>query len=136
MPSCSSGERSTQLWKGIWHLQAPYKVKQLIWKAASETLPTLHNQLLRGMVKYACCLNCKSDGDNYLIVVGQGCLSSRDSHVIQDVLFIASSFLVCNSTHVKCLGNSVAHFLAKRAKLGNELQVWFESINVDIAPLF
>ena len=57
-------------------------------------------------------------------------------HVIQDVLFIASSFLVCNSTHVKCLGNSVAHFLAKRAKLGNELQVWFESINVDIAPLF
>ena len=57
-------------------------------------------------------------------------------HVIQDVLFISSNFLVCNSTHVKHLGNSVAHFLAKRAKLGNELQVWFESIPDDIAPLF
>ena len=57
-------------------------------------------------------------------------------HVIQDVLFIASGFQVCNFTHVQHLGNFVAHFLAKRAKLGNELQVWFESINVDIAPLF
>ena len=57
-------------------------------------------------------------------------------HVIQDVLFIAFGFWVCNFTHVQCLGNSVAHFLAKQAKLGNELQVWFESILDDIAPLF
>ena len=57
-------------------------------------------------------------------------------HVIQDVLFIASSFRVCNFTHVQLLGNSVAHFLAKSAKLGNELPVWFESILDDIAPLY
>ena len=57
-------------------------------------------------------------------------------HVIQDVLFIASGFRVCNFTHVQHLGNSVAHFLAKCAKLDNELQVWFESIPDDIAPLF
>ena len=57
-------------------------------------------------------------------------------HVIQDVLFIAFGFWVCKFTHVQRLGNSVAHFLAKRAKLGNELQVWFESIPDDIAPPF
>ena len=57
-------------------------------------------------------------------------------HVIQDVLFIAFGFRVYNFTHVQHLGNSVAHFLAKCAKLDNELQVWFESIPDDIAPLF
>ena len=36
---------------------------------------------------------------------------------------------------MKHLGNFVAHFLTKHAKLGNELQVWFESTPDDIAPL-
>ena len=55
-------------------------------------------------------------------------------HVIQDVLFIASGFLVCNSIHVKRLGNFVAHFLARQCRTGDELHVWFDSILEDIAP--
>ena len=78
-----------------------------------------------------------SEGDAEIIIKS---LLARDvshpeyGHVIQDVLFIASGFRVCNFTHVKRY--SVAHFLAKHAKLGNELQVWFESIPDDIASPF
>ena len=38
-------------------------------------------------------------------------------------------------THVKRVSNSVTHFLAKRSKSGNELQVWLGSIPDDLAPL-
>ena len=79
------------------------------------------------------------EGDAEIIIrslLARDVSHSEYGHVIQDVLFFAFGFRVCTFTHVKCLGNSVAHFLAKRAKLGNELQVSFESINVDIAPLF
>lgn len=37
-------------------------------------------------------------------------------HVLQDILVLATAFRVCNFTHVKCLGNSVAHFLVKCKK--------------------
>ena len=80
-----------------------------------------------------------SEGDAEIIIKS---LFARDvshleyGHVIQGVLFIASGFQVFNFPHDKRLGNSVAHFLAKCAKLGNELQVWFESILDDIAPPF
>ena len=37
--------------------------------------------------------------------------------------------------HVRHLGNSVAHFLARRSKSSNELQIWIKSILDDLAPL-
>ncbi|XP_075642157.1 uncharacterized protein LOC142613591 [Castanea sativa] len=42
-------------------------------------------------------------------------------HVIQDSLLLASHFRVCTFTHVKRLGNSVAHLFARHSKSGNEL---------------
>ena len=36
---------------------------------------------------------------------------------------------------MKRLDNSVANYLAKKSKSGEELQVWIESISDDIAPL-
>ena len=42
-------------------------------------------------------------------------------HVIQDTLVLASEFRICKFTHVKHVGNTVAHFLARRSKSGNEL---------------
>ena len=54
-------------------------------------------------------------------------------HVIQDIL--AQNFWVCNFAHVKHLGNSIAHFLARHSKSGSKLQVWINSIPDDIAPL-
>lgn len=56
-------------------------------------------------------------------------------HVIWDILVLATEFWVCKFNHVKCLGNFVAHFLARCSKSGKELQVWIESIPNDIAPL-
>ena len=37
--------------------------------------------------------------------------------------------------HVKRSGNQVDHHLARHSKSGCELQVWFDSIPKDIAPL-
>nr|POE51000.1 putative ribonuclease h protein [Quercus suber] len=55
--------------------------------------------------------------------------------VILDALELARGFRSCNFVHVNRLGNSVAHFLARSSKSGNELQVWMESVPGDIAPL-
>ena len=56
-------------------------------------------------------------------------------HVITDVLSLATDFQFCSFSFVKRIGNVVAHYLARSSKSGNELQVWFNSIPVDIAPL-
>ncbi|XP_075670205.1 uncharacterized protein LOC142639967 [Castanea sativa] len=55
--------------------------------------------------------------------------------VINDSLMLASGLRFCNFAHVKQLGNLVAHFLARKSKFGNELQVWMESVPDDIAPI-
>ena len=54
--------------------------------------------------------------------------------IINDSLSLASGFRFCNFTHVKRLGNSVAHFLARKSISGSELQVWMKSVPDDIAP--
>lgn len=41
--------------------------------------------------------------------------------IINDSLRLASGFRFCNFAHVKRLGNSVAHFLARKSRSGNEL---------------
>ena len=56
-------------------------------------------------------------------------------HVIQDSLALATEFRFCKFEHVRHLGNSVAHFLARRSKSSNELQIWIKSILDDLAPL-
>ncbi|XP_030924892.1 uncharacterized protein LOC115951908 [Quercus lobata] len=53
-------------------------------------------------------------------------------HVLQDSLVLANDFRICDFVHIKRIGNSVAHFLARRAKSGNELQVWLKAIFEDI----
>ena len=78
------------------------------------------------------------EGDAEIIIrsrLARDVSHSEYGHVIQDVLCFAFGFRVCTFTHLKCLGNSVAHFLAKRAKLGNELQIWYESTLDDTTPL-
>ena len=54
--------------------------------------------------------------------------------IINDSLSLASGFRFCNFTHVKQLGNSVAHFLARKSISSSELQVWMESVPNDVAP--
>ena len=54
--------------------------------------------------------------------------------IINDSLTLASGFCFCNFAHVKRLGNSVAHFLARKSISGSVFQVWMESGPDDIAP--
>ena len=64
LPSSSSGGGNKQIWKGIWNLQVPHKVKHLMWRAANKALPTLHNLWHRKVVTLTYCPYCKSDGED------------------------------------------------------------------------
>ena len=58
--------------------------------------------------------------------------------ILNDFLVLAGDICVCFFfffSHVKRLGNFVAHFLARHSKSSNKLQVWIESIPDDIALL-
>ena len=83
-------------------------------------------------------VQCIMEGDAEVIIKA---LRQKDSshpeygHVIQDVLFLASDFQSCCFYHVKRIGNLIAHCLARNSKSGSELQVWYNTILEDIAPL-
>lgn len=49
------------MWNGIWSLQVPHKVKNLMWKAVNEAIPTLYNLWMRRVVQSMSCLGCFSD---------------------------------------------------------------------------
>ena len=63
-PSSSSNSRGKSLWKGIWNLQAPQKVKHLLWRAANEAIPTVLNLWKRRVVNSVCCPMCKSNTED------------------------------------------------------------------------
>ena len=49
-PGCSNNSKMTAIWKVIWNLQCPNKVKHFMWRACRNVLPTkqclLHRKLL------------------------------------------------------------------------------------------
>ena len=47
------------MWKGVWNLQVPQKVKHMLWRVANESIPTLYNLMYRNVVKSTYCPNCK-----------------------------------------------------------------------------
>ena len=47
------------LWKKIWGLQVPNKVKHLAWKACRDLLPTKTNLIHRKVITESCCDVCK-----------------------------------------------------------------------------
>ena len=78
------------------------------------------------------------EGDAEIVIsaLKDGSTSNLEfGHIIQDPLVLANDLRLCIFSHVKRLGNTVAHYLARKAKSGNELKVWIESIPDDIAPL-
>ena len=66
LPYTSSRGGSRHLWKSIWDLQVPHKVRHLIWRAANDALPTLHNLMRRKVVNSTYCPMCKFDGEDLI----------------------------------------------------------------------
>ena len=64
LPSSSSAGVNSIVWKSIWNLQVPHKVKHLLWRAANEALPTLYNLWRRKVVTSIYCPFCKSNGED------------------------------------------------------------------------
>lgn len=60
LPNCSDSERRSQMWKGIWSLQVPHKIKHLMWKVANEAIFTLYNLWRWQMVQSVYCPGCNS----------------------------------------------------------------------------
>ena len=60
----SSAGINSLVWKTIWNLQVPHKVKHMLWRAANEALPTLYNLWRRKVVTSTYCPFCKSDGED------------------------------------------------------------------------
>ena len=69
-------------------------------------------------------MDCIFKGDAEVIIQA---IRNKDSthpeygHVINDVLSLARDLQFCSFSHVKCMGNLVAYFLARSSKSGNEL---------------
>ena len=48
------------MWKGIWNLQVPHKVKHTLWRASNEAIPILNNLLRRNVINSVYRPNCKA----------------------------------------------------------------------------
>ena len=61
LPNCSDPSKRKHMWKGIWSLQVPQKIKHMLWKAANNAIPTLFNLWKRNVVKTVVCPSCDSE---------------------------------------------------------------------------
>ena len=89
--------------------------------------------------KEMCIFEATVEGDAEIVIsaLKEGSTSNSEfGHIIQDSLVLANDLRLCAFSHVKRLGNIVAHYLARKAKSGNELQVWIESTRPRVSRLF
>ena len=61
------------LWRGVWTLRTPNKVKHFIWRACNNSLPTMDNLFHRQIMASDHCNICKTYPEDILHVVW-GCL--------------------------------------------------------------
>ena len=54
------------LWKGIWKLRVPGKIKHFLWRACSDYFPTKHNLWKRRIVPNEVCEICNSHPETVL----------------------------------------------------------------------
>ena len=57
--SSRNTEADTKLWKGIWSLRVPNKVKNLLWCACRDALPTRANLVRRTIIDDPLCARCQ-----------------------------------------------------------------------------
>ena len=57
------------LWKKIWALECPNKVRNLIWRACHNSLHSKCNLLRRRLISEQCCDHCKAENEDVLHAV-------------------------------------------------------------------
>ena len=62
-------EHGEGLWKKVWALDCPNKIKNLIWRASRNSLPTKCNLYRRTVITEHCCDRCKEESEDMLHVV-------------------------------------------------------------------
>ena len=72
-PSSSNPHPQRHLWRGVWMLHTPNKVKHFIWHACNNSLPTLDNLFHHQIVSSICCNICNAYLEDILHVVW-GCI--------------------------------------------------------------
>ena len=65
-PTTSDLSLTKKVWKGIWSLQIPNRVKTLIWRAGSDALPTKVNLRKRRLLIDDSCPHCNLDKETSL----------------------------------------------------------------------
>ena len=79
LEGCDKGESSTgdtqaPLWKKMWHLNIPAKVRNFAWRLCTDAIPTMLNINKRGIQVGVCMSRVGSDWGDFLtppIMVGQ-----------------------------------------------------------------
>ena len=65
----TGAEDATAVWKAIWRLQVPNRVKNLLWRAGNNSLPTRANLVRRRVLDDALCPECKLNAEDTLHAV-------------------------------------------------------------------
>ena len=58
---CSSGDYGSALWRRMWHLNIPAKIKNFAWRACMDGLPTMVNLQKRGINSCNLCPSCTKE---------------------------------------------------------------------------
>ena len=59
-------EHDRILWRTIWSLQVPNKIKNLVWRACRNSLPTKETLVRRTIIENPTCDHCKHDPESAL----------------------------------------------------------------------
>ena len=65
-PSSSSTETAATVWKGVWNIQAPSKIKHFVWQALRDSLPTKPNLRIRNIMVDETCFLCEGGMETVL----------------------------------------------------------------------
>ena len=63
-PSSSDLSSTRKMWRGVWSLRIPNRVKTLLWRAGSDALPSKANLLKRRILSDASCPGCNIENES------------------------------------------------------------------------
>ena len=65
----SNPKAQKKIWKGIWQLRVPNKIRHFVWRIYNNALPIMVNLYRRQIVPSACCAQCNALPEDFLHVV-------------------------------------------------------------------